>query len=290
MPPPGLFTPGCTHLPRRDGTGCRWPVLGAPSSPHSHLGHRGPAPGDAEAPSPSLCTPARPGSGGGCSPCPMPGRGGSNRWHWAVPCLVSRRLAVVNQPPRGSRTVAPVAVPCSGHEGSPQGLGQAGEGAAQRILGLSWVWLRDRDAACAGLPSLSSLRICLSSPSGDGPLLAPGLCSTRGWWTRAGASPVPAPGRFSLIQQDWSQSNCPARLLPADITPPTSQTSGTLPATQALAAWAVVGSDFGLVPLRDCSKAPLLPLLRAPRAGRWKGIGAGSSAGRAAGFPWPVLA
>lgn len=47
-------------------------------------------------------------------------------------------------------------------------------------------------------------RIWVSSPCEDGPLLAPG------GWTRAGASPLPAPRCFSLVQQELSQSDGPA--------------------------------------------------------------------------------
>lgn len=183
--------------------------------------------------------------------------------------------------------MAPVAVPCQDTRAARRGWGQAGEGAAHRIPGLSRVWLRDRAATGRGLcraplpvlaGDLSFITERGRAPACTRVVLRTGLVDT--CRSLAGAC-------------CWALQLDSARLEPVELprcacwrlTSPREpvEPAAPSPATQALAAWAVVGSDFGLVPLRDRSDTPLPPPLRAPRAGRWKGIGAAVPGAQLAG-------
>lgn len=172
------WMPGCTPwlwVPPSLPSLCPW--LGAPLLGQEGAGTTGTW-GNAATPSlaplPALGTAGAPGSG-------------TSSGHGAGACLApgKRRLSRGHPQPQG----------CPGRAG-------AGRRARPRVAagcgGCGWARL--------SLPVLAGV----SSPSRTGPCLHLGWAAPAlGARTRAGASPLRALERFSLIQQDLSQFNCP---------------------------------------------------------------------------------
>lgn len=116
--------------------------------------------------------------------------------------------------PLAGSTAQAVPYPCSGNGAQPWGdaaatfpslCTRAAQGWGQRLD------VQPRTQAGCGMRTQLKLgspsrphRIWVSSLHEDGPLLVPS------GWTRAGASPLPAPRCFSLVQQELSQSDGPA--------------------------------------------------------------------------------